>query len=382
MNGLGRWPLRLWVRAALIAGVAAAILYVIVAAWRVLVPFIIGAILAWIVLPAVIWIERHLPPSWERHGTSRLIAIFAVYAVVLAVIIAFFAFFVPRVIAQAATLFSRGPELLGSLSSLVQTYNRIVPASVRSLIASQLPSTPQGWLDLVQRDVLGGLAGAVSIPLIVVLAYVTVPFWIIYLIYDVERFRRAGLSLFSEGSLPDVGNIGRILNEVAGDYLRGQVFVAATVGVLIGGAFYLVGIDFAIVLGVLAAIGDLIPTFGPVLAAIPAVIIGAFERPILALWAVLITIGVHEFENLFVGPRVVGASVRIRPAVIIVLLIIAGYLWGLLGLLLVVPITAALRDVFQYAYLRTQEVPPNEALRRVHRSWRREGPWGERRGLA
>ncbi|HOQ99405.1 MAG TPA: AI-2E family transporter [Anaerolineae bacterium] len=382
MGDLRRWPARLWLRAALIAGVVAAVLYVIVAAWTVLVPFIIGAILAWIVLPAVMWIERHLPRSWERHGISRLIAIFAVYAVVLALVVAFFAVFVPRVIAQAAALLSRGPELLGGLSSLVSAYERLVPVSLRALLATQLPSTPQGWLDLIRRDVLGGLTSAVSIPLIVILAYVTVPFWLIYLIYDVERFRRAGLSLFPEGSLPDVANIGRILNEVAGDYLRGQVFVAVTVGILIGGAFYLVGIEFAVVLGVLAAIGDLIPTFGPVLAAIPAVIIAAFERPILALWAILITIGVHEFENLFIGPRVVGASVRIRPAVIIVLLIIAGYLWGLLGLLLVVPITAVLRDVFQYAYLRTQAVPPDEALRRVRRSWRQRGPWGEHAGLA
>jgi len=384
MSEFAGWPLRVWLRALLIAAILGIALYVIVAAWPVVVPFVLGAIAAWIVWPAVNWIERHLPSSLHRHGIARLIAIFSIYAIVLAIIVAFFAFFVPRVVAEGVALLTQGPGLFQgiqeSLAGLIQWYQQNVPAAIRDYIARQVPSTPQGWLSLLQSSLVRAVTAGLNIQWAVVLAYVSVPFWLIYLLYDTERLRRAGLSVFPETWLPDVGNLARIVNEVAGDYLRGQLFVAATVGVLIGAAYYLVGVDFPIVLGILAAIGDLIPTFGPIIAAIPAVVIAVFERPILALWVILITIGVHELENILIGPRVVGASVRIRPAAIIIVLLIAGYLWGLLGLLLVVPITAVLRDVSRYVYLRTHRVPPNEALRRVHRSWRGEGLWA-RRGI-
>jgi predicted PurR-regulated permease PerM len=376
------WPPRIWLRAGLFAAVLAAALYITVAAWPVVVPFILGAIVGWIVLPAVNWIDRSLPPPLHRHGVARLIAILSVYAVVIGLVAAFFAFFVPRVVAEGVALLSQGPGLFQSiqqsLAGLIQWYQENVPAPIRDYIARQVPSTPQGWLELVQTSLVRAVTARLNIQWAIVLAYISVPFWLIYLLYDTGRLRRAWWSIFPETWLPDVANLGRIVNEVAGDYLRGQLLVAASVGLLIGGAYYLVGVDFPIVLGILAAVGDLIPTFGPIIAAVPAVVVAIFERPILALWVVLITIGVHEFENVFIGPRVVGASVRIRPAAIIILLLVAGYLWGLLGLLLVVPIAAVLRDVFRYVFLRTHRVAPSEALRRVHRSWRGEGLWGER----
>ena len=385
MIDVASWNVRIWVRALLVAAVLGAALYVIIAAWPIVVPFILGAILAWIVLPAVNWIERHLPEPFHRHGIARLIAILSVYAVVIGLIVAFFAFFVPRVVAEGVALLKQGPGLVQniqrSLTGLIQWYEQNVPAPIREYVARQVPSTPQGWLDLLQASVVRAVISSLKIQWAVVLAYVSVPFWLIYLVYDTERLHRAWLSIFPETWLPDVANLGRLVNEVAGDYLRGQLFVAATVGVLIGGAYYLVGVDFPIVLGILAAVGDLIPTFGPIIAAVPAVVVAVFEEPILALWVALITVGVHQLENVFIGPRVVGASVRIRPAAIIILLLVAGYLWGLLGLLLVVPIVAVLRDVFRYVFLRTHDVPPSEALRRVHRSWRGEGIWGGRRGL-
>ncbi len=377
LDRLGAWPLRLWARIALIATVAAVILYIVIAAWAVIVPFVLGLIIAWIVAPAVDWLERQLPHAWRRHGVARLIAIFTVYVVVLALVVAFFFYFVPRLVREAAALLARGPSILSSfqasLAGLQQWYVRTVPPQVRAVIERQLPSTPRQWLDLLRTNVLAGLLAGFRISWAVVFGYLIVPFWLIYVIYDAERFRRAGLSLFPESSLPDVANVGRILGEVAGAYLRGQVFVAASIGFLTGLALYLLGVDFPVVLGIITAVFDLIPTFGPVIAAIPVLIVAAFQRPILALWALLAIIGVREFEDLFVGPRVVGASVRLRPAWIIVLLLIAGYLWGLLGLLLIVPVTAALRDVVRYLYLRTspRDIAPDEALHLVHKAWRR-----------
>ena len=369
---------RSWGRLTLTMAIAAAVLYIVVAGSAVVVPFILGLILAWIVLPVVNWIERHLPAGLQRHGIARLIAIFALYAIILGLIVAFFYYFIPRVSSEARSLLAELPRLFAGLQSILagvdQWIRQTFPPSIQNAIFSQVPTTPEALLALLTSAFFRGLATPLSINWEVIFAYVIVPFWLIYVLYDTERLRRAGLSLFSESMLADVVNIGRILNEVAGAYIRGQVLVAATVGILTAAGLYLLGVDFPIVLGVITAIGDLIPTFGPVIAAIPVVIIAAAEQPILALLAVLLLIGVQQLENLLIAPQIIANLIRLRPALIMILLLIAGYLWGLLGLLLVVPLTAVSRDIAQYLYARTGpwNNSPNEALKRVIRYWQEQ----------
>ncbi|MDI7275278.1 MAG: AI-2E family transporter, partial [Anaerolineae bacterium] len=163
-------------------------------------------------------------------------------------------------------------------------------------------------------------------------------------------------------------------DDVLGAYIRGQLVVAAVVGVLTTVSLFALGVDFAILLGFFAFVGDLIPTLGPILAAIPTVIIAALERPILGLWALLALIAVQQFESILIGPRVVGSIVRLTPAVIIVLLVIGGQLWGFIGLLIVVPLFALVRDLVRYVNWRTsaEAYSPEEALRRVREQRQRQ----------
>lgn len=376
MDYLGTWSPRQWARAALVVTVAAGVLYVVIAAWSVLVPFVLGAIIGWIILPIVNWLESHLPRSWHRHGIARLIAIVAVYAVALALIATFFVFFVPALVRQAQQLVARQEEISiavrGALENVRQFIQANLPQAVQQFIFERIPETPAEVLSLAGGAVLSTLTAVLRGTLPVLFGYLIVPFWLAYLLYEAERFGRAGISLFPETSYPDVRNISRILNDVAGAYLRGQVLVAIIVGTLSGLAYSLLGIDFPVLLGVVAAVGDLIPTFGPIIAGATAVVIAFIERPILAVWAIVATFAVQQFESIFVGPRVVGASVRLSPAVIIVLLFIAGSLWGFIGLLFVVPITAVLRDIVKYLYLRTSPrgISPDQAMRDVRKARR------------
>ncbi len=99
-------------------------------------------------------------------------------------------------------------------------------------------------------------------------------------------------------------------------------------------------------------------------------IVAAFQRPILALWALLALIAVHQLDGIYLAPRIIGTSVRLSPAVIIILLIVAGVLWGFLGLVFVVPVVALLRDLVRYLLYRTSPaaLSPEHALLRVRRA--------------
>lgn len=369
-----RWPARRWVRLAVILTVAALVLLLFFRTLGVLAPFLIGLLFGYLILPAVDRLDRALsrllPP-----GAARLLAILLIYALGAALIAALFLYIAPIVVDQVQQLVANRERIVATIQSRLAGLNQFlmanVPAAIREAAQAQLQ-----LLAARLRASLGGLVtGAVASVgnvVISILGLVVIPFWLIYVLYDAGRLGRGLLRLIPEELQPDAVNVGRLFNDVVLAYVRGQLVVAAIVGVLSGLGLALIGVNFAALLGLITAIGDLVPTLGPILAGIPTLLIAVLERPILGLWAVLVLVGVQQLENLFIGPRVVGESVRLSPAAIIVLLVIAGELFGLLGLLLVVPITAYLRDVVRYLLLRTapEPVSPDGALHQVRRARR------------
>ena len=367
---LESWSARQWARAILVAAVIGLIAYVIWRAGDVLVPFLLGALVAYVVLPLVDWLDRNLARLLRRRRGARGLAILIVYVVSLGLIAGFIVYIVPIVVGQVQQLIANreaiASEIQSRLAGLREWYERNVPLGVQQLVASQLESLRARLVS----EALGAVSAAVAAigsTLAALFGFLVVPFWLIYVFFDAGRFRRGLLGLLPEGVRPDAVNIGRLFDDVVVAYVRGQLIVAALAGSLTGLGLALIGVDFPALLGLITAIGDLIPTLGPILAAIPAVIIAALERPTLALWAILVLVGMEQVESLFLGPRVVGDAVRLRPAVIIVLLVVAGRIWGFIGLLLVVPVAAYLRDVIRYLRARTAPEPasPDGALHQV-----------------
>ena len=369
LEQVGTWSPRQWARVILVAVIVITLLVIVVRTLNVLVPFALGLLLGYVILPLVNRLQRSLQRFVQRRDLSRLLAIFIVYAAGLAVVAVFLFLLVPIIIRQGQQLLANIDEIIATigdaLAGLQQFLIANVPEQVRTLVQEQIAALPERLL-----SALGAAVSTVTSTLGAILGFVIVPFWLIYVLYDAGRLGRGALNVFPESAQPDIINLGHIFDDVVGAYVRGQLLVAAVIGTLTGLGRALVGVNFPALLGALTAVGDLIPTAGPFVAAIPTVIIAALERPILALWAILVLVGAQQFEGAFIEPRIIGTSVQLSPAVIIVLLVIAGDLAGIVGLLVVVPLTAFLRDVVRYVYLRTSPEPimPAEALERVRRA--------------
>ncbi len=375
------WPARKWLWVALVAAVSLLLLYHIVRAWAALTPFVVGLILAWIALPLVRWLEARFLPLVHRPGLARGLAILVTYLGGLALVAGLVYLVAPIVVREFERLLFRLPAMVAAigtfLDNLSGSLSASLPPRLRRILRATLPDvTAEEGAFL--RGVLGRLPATLRRVASLSLAYLVMLVWLIYFMYDAGRFRRGVLGLTPDSVRADVENIGHIASAVAGAYLRGQALLAATTGVLTGLALALLGVGFAALLGLLTAVLDLIPTFGPVLAAIPIVIVAALKSPILALWALLALAGIRELEDLILGPRVIGGVLRIRPAIEILLLVVAGYIWGLLGLILAVPLAALLRDMMRYLYLRAwrEGVSSDEALRAVREAGDRRGRQG------
>ncbi len=126
------------------------------------------------------------------------------------------------------------------------------------------------------------------------------------------------------------------------------------VGVLATIGLALLGVPFFAVLGLIAGIFEILPFVGPIIGAIPAILVAVIERPILGLWTLILFIVIQQVENAVLVPRISGKAVELHPALIVLVLIIGSQVAGLTGAILAVPVTAILRDVFKYLYLRSR----------------------------
>jgi predicted PurR-regulated permease PerM len=141
-----------------------------------------------------------------------------------------------------------------------------------------------------------------------------------------------------------------------GMFVRAWIFDAAFVGIMIGTGFFIIGLPNAMPLGVIAGLGHLIPYFGPVIGGVPAIILsliqyGDFSQlPLI----VLIVLGTYTIDNGFVQPYIFGKSVDMHPIVIILLIISGGQLFGLIGMLLAVPVTTVIKTFVKEIYFATK----------------------------
>jgi predicted PurR-regulated permease PerM len=129
-----------------------------------------------------------------------------------------------------------------------------------------------------------------------------------------------------------------------GRWLQGQLFLGIIVGTLVYIGLYFLNIKYALLLAILAGVLEIFPYIGPVLAAIPAVIIGLLQAPILGFWVLILYVAVQQMENYLIVPLVIGRVVGLNPIIVIMALLIGAKLGGILGMILAVPLTAVFAE--------------------------------------
>jgi len=115
---------------------------------------------------------------------------------------------------------------------------------------------------------------------------------------------------------------------------------------------YLIGLDFALIIGLIAGVGELVPFLGPILAAIPALSLALLVSRETAIYAAVVILIVQQLENAVISPKILGESMGLHPLTVIFAIMAGGELYGLLGILLAVPIAATLKVILRYIYLK------------------------------
>lgn len=362
-------------RLILVAALATMILFVLWVARSALLPYIFALALAYILLPAVNRLEMVFRRVFRGRSArfARPGAILFTYVLVVGVLVLFFSLVVPVIAQQFEVLWSSRDQLVGKgrvlAANVLIWYQRTVPpeAQARLLeLAQQAGGTVASGL---QAGILRTLS-FVTNTFGFVLGLVVIPFWLFYILYDQAKVMRGAFGLVPPRYRTDALNLIRVVDDILSAYLRGQLLLCVFIGFMATVGLSLLGVRFPAALGLMAGVFEILPFIGPIMGAVPAVIVATIQEPLLGLWTLLLFVGIQQLENLLLVPRISGKAVQLHPAIIMVVLVLGNQIAGFWGLVLAVPLTAIVRDVFKYLYLRFQDEPvsPKDAMARLGRT--------------
>ena len=307
-------------------------------------PFFLAFILAYLLNPLVV--------ALERHQINRKRSILIVFSLIIAVVITIIFLILP-------TLYNELSKLAVILPNAIQLFTERVDGLREQFKATGLPSRVALVLDqhLGQGEViianrlnlfLANLPKALS----TVTLYILSPVIAIYFLADWNslgvRFNR----IIPQRWRMEWRRLWQDINHVIRQFVRGDLVVAVIVGILIGIGVKLVGMEYALLIGLICGIFDLIPYFGPVIGAVPAVLLALTKSPAMAFKVALIILIVQQLEGNVITPKLMGDSVGLHPLWVVFALLAGGELAGIWGMLFAVPVAAVIRVVFNHIYFR------------------------------
>jgi predicted PurR-regulated permease PerM len=354
------WPERRqpFVARLLVAAAALTLLWVLSVTGALLAPFVLGLAFAYLLAPAVAWLVRRRVP--------RPLAIVLTLLPFLGGVVLLVVLLVPALERQVVDLAARLPALLQRLGQwLLDLRTRFLASSPGFLTADQeawlrnlqpsdlVAMVQQRWSDIAQGAwaAFVGLGKGVGTMVTLLLYVVVTPVVTYYLLASWDRFTDSIARLVPPAKRDEVFGFLGEYDRLLGRYVRGALTEAALVAVLTGGGLALLGFPGALLVGVIAGIGNLVPYVGLVVSLIPGILLalvsGAIVPNLIKLAAVF---AVEQFMDANVtGPRIVGGAVGLNPVWVMVAIAFFSVLLGFVGLLLAVPLAILVRMVVERA---------------------------------
>ncbi|MDR7463515.1 MAG: AI-2E family transporter [Armatimonadota bacterium] len=341
----------------LIALLVAGLIRLLTLITEILLLVLISAILATGISPLVVLLQRIRVGRRQRH-IPKTGAILLVYAAILVVVVLMGGIIVTPLVAETRGFLASFPEFLARLEEsarvLQERYSWLPDISA---LVARLPQELAGL-----SRYFGTAAGVVFRFFGGLVSTVTVLFMTFYMLLEGRQIKQAFLSLFPPTQTARVEGILHRVGLKFGGWVRGQLLLGLIIGVVVGIGTWALGLPYPLLLGLVAGITELIPIIGPIIGAIPAVLLALFQPP---WWWFLAVIafytGVQQLESNLVVPRVMRMAVGLSPLLTVIALLVGGKLLGIIGVLLSVPVAAALQVVVAEVLQAIREAARPEA---------------------
>jgi predicted PurR-regulated permease PerM len=331
------------------------VLVTLVLLHEILLPFVLGAVLAYLLVPAV---ER-----LERAGINRaLAALMLVLLLVIAVITLMLVMF-PSLVGELRFFIEEFPRYVARVQSLMADTSRpwlhkIMGQELRieESAAKEVAAMGSSWLDdLIRSAWSSGKALFSFLSLLVVVPIVT-----IYLLMDWDRIIAAIVGWLPPGHRYDIRALGREIHDTVAGFVRGQIIICLILAVFYAMALKLTGLNHAILIGITAGLISFVPYLGAGVGFVIAMCVAVAQfwpnGTLLAVVAGVFLIG-ETLADYVLSPRIIGARVKLNPVWLMFALFAFGYLLGFVGLLIAIPLAASLGVILRFAMRQLLESP-------------------------
>lgn len=307
----------------------------------------VSALFATGLAPLVRIIERYRIAAISRRRIPRAGAILVIYGTVIGSLAGLIAAALPPIIHQSQEFWKKLPEYMDQAQMRLAGWGLIAADSSFKDLLQQAPSSGGDAVGVVLATVSGFVGGIFGVVTILLLTF--------YMLVDSQNMFGLFVRLFPKGERHRVSEISELIAQKISAWLGGQMLLGLLIGTMSAIGYFLLGVPYFFVLAAVAGIGEMIPMVGPLLAAIPAVLVALTVSPGLALAVALFCWGLQLVENNLLVPKVMGETVGLSAVTVIASLMIGSELLGFVGALLAVPTAAIIQVLIEELYLAEKE---------------------------
>ena len=311
-------------------------------------------IISSIIMPMVIslllyYLFNPLIDFLEDKGMKRIISVSLLYVVVLALLGILIGTLIPLLRDQFISLADNFPFFIDSITNTVTQWLNGLPygQDVQTYIeqgenfVGQIPQNITEYLN----NGLSSVSTVVSSVTNVVITLVTFPIILFFLLKDEKKISKGALAAVPPKWREEIIRVFTEINSQVGAYIKGQLIIATSIGVMMFIGFQIIGLEYPGILALIAGFTSVIPYIGPTLAFIPAVVVALITSWFMVLKLIIVWMVVQFIDGNLIEPNVMGRQLHIHPLTIIVVLLVIGDLLGIFGLIFGVPIYAILKVI-------------------------------------
>jgi len=304
-------------------------------------PIIISGFLYFLFAPIIGFLEKRKIP--------RVLAILILYIVFIGGISIAIGLVGPTIVKQFNDLIRNIPFYITKtreiIENLYQTswFQWVLTQDYFSI--EKIESTITQYASRITNNITNGVQSVFSVITNITLIIVTVPFILFYMIKDGHKLPHQVVKFFPSDFRDEVMIILKETGETLSTYIQGQMLVSMFVGLFTFIGYLIIDLPYALLLGITVAITNIIPYLGPFIGAAPAVIVGLLDSPFKALLAIIVVTIVQQIDGNVISPFIIGKKLDTHPLTIIILLLVAGNIAGILGMILAVPTYAVTKTV-------------------------------------
>ena len=309
-------------------------------------PIIVSLILFYLFNPIVNLMERYnIPRVW---GVSIL------FLVIIGVITLVVNLLIPLIGVQVKSFGHNFPHYVSKVNqffdsvtkySIVADYHNQIQSHLTSL-SKKIPNMISDYTNGFSSKIKNFAETLVNVGVVIV----TTPFVLFFMLKDGHRFKEFSTNIIPPKFRKDYHDLLEKMSVQVGSYIQGQIIVSICIGILLFIGYSIIGLDYSLVLASIAAVTSVVPYLGPTIAISPAIIIALITSPIMLLKLIIVWTAVQFIEGHFISPNIMGKTLKIHPLTIIFILLSAGNLLGVVGVILGIPAYAILKVLVSHIY--------------------------------